>query len=98
DNLLAIAAPFAGHGPFGRIAQLVEQLTLNQRVPGSSSGAPTIAWKARSPVATGLCRLRRSDPESVVPSLACPAQGSLTRLVDQELGAAWGGEGERGCR
>ena len=32
-------------GPFrtgsGRIAQLVEQLTLNQRVPGSSPGAPT---------------------------------------------------------
>jgi hypothetical protein len=27
----------------GRIAQLVEQLTLNQRVPGSSPGAPTIA-------------------------------------------------------
>src|SRR5215472_6491896 len=27
---------------FGRIAQLVEQLTLNQRVPGSSPGAPTI--------------------------------------------------------
>src|SRR5262245_4863674 len=26
----------------GRIAQLVEQLTLNQRVPGSSPGAPTI--------------------------------------------------------
>ena len=29
----------------GRIAQLVEQLTLNQRVPGSSPGAPTIALK-----------------------------------------------------
>src|SRR3954469_2625446 len=28
---------------FGRIAQLVEQLTLNQRVPGSSPGAPTTA-------------------------------------------------------
>src|SRR6266478_3352042 len=28
-------------GHFGRIAQLVEQLTLNQRVPGSSPGAPT---------------------------------------------------------
>ena len=27
--------------PLGRIAQLVEQLTLNQRVPGSSPGAPT---------------------------------------------------------
>src|SRR2546429_152974 len=30
-----------GGGKFGRIAQLVEQLTLNQRVPGSSPGAPT---------------------------------------------------------
>ena len=29
----------------GRIAQLVEQLTLNQRVPGSSPGAPTIPGK-----------------------------------------------------
>jgi hypothetical protein len=29
-------------GISGRIAQLVEQLTLNQRVPGSSPGAPTI--------------------------------------------------------
>jgi hypothetical protein len=27
----------------GRIAQLVEQMTLNHRVPGSSPGAPTIA-------------------------------------------------------
>jgi hypothetical protein len=25
----------------GRIAQLVEQMTLNHRVPGSSPGAPT---------------------------------------------------------
>ena len=33
----------AGSPPLqsGRIAQLVEQLTLNQRVPGSSPGAPT---------------------------------------------------------
>ena len=29
----------------GRIAQLVEQLTLNQRVPGSSPGAPTKSFK-----------------------------------------------------
>ena len=38
----------------GRIAQLVEQLTLNQRVPGSSPGAPTkfpyrsSGWTGRS--------------------------------------------------
>ena len=35
----ALAGPRRRH--FGRIAQLVEQLTLNQRVPGSSPGAPT---------------------------------------------------------
>src|SRR6516225_1836557 len=34
-----LRGPRGGH--FGRIAQLVEQLTLNQRVPGSSPGAPT---------------------------------------------------------
>ena len=32
---------FSGPCGSGRIAQLVEQLTLNQRVPGSSPGAPT---------------------------------------------------------
>src|SRR3984893_16941368 len=53
-----ISGQFAGHpkvtllndalllrlsGPgSGRIAQLVEQMTLNHRVPGSSPGAPTI--------------------------------------------------------
>ena len=35
----------------GRIAQLVEQLTLNQRVPGSSPGAPTIAGDEEAPQA-----------------------------------------------
>jgi hypothetical protein len=29
----------------GRIAQLVEQMTLNHRVPGSSPGAPTKPFK-----------------------------------------------------
>ena len=29
----------------GRIAQSVEQLTLNQRVPGSNPGAPTKIFK-----------------------------------------------------
>ena len=28
-------------GALGRVAQLAEQLTFNQRVPGSSPGAPT---------------------------------------------------------
>src|SRR5437899_3405959 len=45
--------PFAKRRPLaktfragsGRIAQLVEQLTLNQRVPGSSPGAPTKLFK-----------------------------------------------------
>src|SRR5690349_3100621 len=39
-----VSSPSLGDGdaePEGRIAQLVEQLTLNQRVPGSSPGAPT---------------------------------------------------------
>jgi hypothetical protein len=35
-----LAAAFAGR-PNGRIAQVVEQLTLNQRVVGSSPTAPT---------------------------------------------------------
>ena len=35
----------------GRIAQLVEQLTLNQRVPGSSPGAPTNPIKDLEPSA-----------------------------------------------
>jgi hypothetical protein len=30
----------------GRIAQLVEQMTLNHRVPGSSPGAPTKLFKS----------------------------------------------------
>jgi hypothetical protein len=40
NSLCYRTEPFRG-GIFGRIAQLVEQLTLNQRVPGSSPGAPT---------------------------------------------------------
>jgi hypothetical protein len=35
----------------GRIAQLVEQLTLNQRVPGSSPGAPTNPAKGLAAIA-----------------------------------------------
>ena len=41
----------------GRIAQLVEQLTLNQRVPGSSPGAPTKLFRHLAAIAaqqTGL--------------------------------------------
>src|SRR5262249_52612498 len=37
----ALKGGFSGRYGTGRIAQLVEQLTLNQRVPGSSPGAPT---------------------------------------------------------
>jgi hypothetical protein len=46
---------------FGRIAQLVEQLTLNQRVPGSSPGAPTTqssGLELRSPLSHLCCRNR----------------------------------------
>ncbi len=55
----------------GRIAQLVEQLTLNQRVLGSSPSAPTIEsfWKiqknpARSnaPVFVCLCFISAPQP------------------------------------
>jgi hypothetical protein len=42
NSLCYRTGPFGRGGIFGRIAQLVEQLTLNQRVPGSSPGAPTI--------------------------------------------------------
>src|SRR5215218_3503875 len=40
----------AGVTGFGRIAQLVEQLTLNQRVPGSSPGAPTNQFNHLAPL------------------------------------------------
>ena len=43
-----LAAAFAGR-PNGRIAQVVEQLTLNQRVVGSSPTAPTNKIKRLSP-------------------------------------------------
>ena len=51
--LLKGAALRGGHGPRafdGRIAQLVEQLTLNQRVQGSSPCAPTIEINDLSPI------------------------------------------------
>src|SRR5580693_7603323 len=38
-------ARLSGLGPRGRIAQLVEQLTLNQRVQGSNPCAPTTAQR-----------------------------------------------------
>jgi hypothetical protein len=41
--------PFSG-SLSGRIAQLVEQLTLNQRVPGSSPGAPTKVFSDLAPL------------------------------------------------
>src|SRR5579863_8928117 len=41
-----LAMRFFGTLFSGRIAQLVEQLTLNQRVPGSSPGAPTTCFLA----------------------------------------------------
>jgi hypothetical protein len=43
--LMAGASGLEGPDFDGRIAQLVEQLTLNQRVPGSSPGALTIEIK-----------------------------------------------------
>src|SRR5690625_3341048 len=39
--LLRLATHHSRYRPVGCIAQVVEQLTLNQRVPGSSPGTPT---------------------------------------------------------
>src|SRR5262249_28759999 len=51
---------------FGRIAQLVEQLTLNQRVPGSSPGAPTkLSQKHKG--FFGCCAIGLSAPSVVSP-------------------------------
>jgi hypothetical protein len=55
---------------FGRIAQLVEQLTLNQRVPGSSPGAPTNKIKDIANGAIGRSRAsicEASSSSSLVP-------------------------------
>ena len=54
---------FPGTGS-GRIAQLVEQLTLNQRVPGSSPGAPTKLFErlALIGIAGRLARSVETEP------------------------------------
>ena len=44
---------------YGRIAQLVEQLTLNQRVLGSSPSASTILFTLLSHLAGIACAARR---------------------------------------
>ena len=49
------ASPAGRHS--GRIAQLVEQLTLNQRVLGSSPSAPTNKIKGLDPPAPNISRL-----------------------------------------
>src|ERR1041384_2243710 len=54
DDAPQFRACFPGSG---RIAQLVEQLTLNQRVPGSSPGAPTIALNEKE-IGRASCRER----------------------------------------
>ena len=56
----------------GRIAQLVEQLTLNQRVPGSSPGAPT---KIVHPVST------KPQGLSLMPCEFCLIHTALTRQM-----------------
>jgi hypothetical protein len=55
----ALSRRLAGLKASGRIAQLVEQLTLNQRVPGSSPGAPTKLFNS-----LGTSRESRSDRRS----------------------------------
>src|SRR5271170_5806487 len=80
--LCYLAPPYGSQ--CGRIAQLVEQLTLNQRVPGSSPGAPTIPAKdlRRLPQGTdrarsrtvgklsNFCRLDRAKPPGAVMDLS----------------------------
>ncbi|MDB5719815.1 MAG: hypothetical protein JWP15_433 [Alphaproteobacteria bacterium] len=65
----------------GRIAQLVEQLTLNQRVPGSSPGASTIFSKTYR---TRLSRRRRRRKHggSALVQLIGLAQNGLAPVTD----------------
>src|SRR5579871_1169182 len=60
---------------FGRIAQLVEQLTLNQRVPGSSPGAPTKQVKT-----SAVERVEHSDNSSPAHSDKIPLSVLLVSL------------------
>jgi hypothetical protein len=65
----------------GRIAQLVEQLTLNQRVPGSSPGAPT------KPKALFLNKLEERSPRTkrVSCDAFCDRTSHAVRRVDGVL-------------
>src|SRR5262249_39199898 len=78
-------------GCFGRIAQLVEQPTLNQRVPGSSPGAPTSKIKdlEKIPGAQRSCEIAfghafghtlQGTPKNAPASFPKPVQALLTRL------------------
>src|SRR5215813_7812469 len=78
DNLLAIAAPASSDG---RIAQLVEQLTLNQRVPGSSPGAPTIAWEIKkAPQLRGFFRVCLGSIRCLISGITAGGKFIGTRL------------------
>ena len=77
----------------GRIAQLVEQLTLNQRVQGSSPCAPTNAWQSRKycgeirignvSIAAGMCGVVRRQAVHGVGRIGarCRCALSVSRAV-----------------
>src|SRR5262245_42914835 len=67
----------------GRIAQLVEQLTLNQRVPGSSPGAPTMAGQATGPAARGffVFQIRRAMKRALANILLVSASILVCSMV-----------------
>src|SRR6516225_849053 len=65
-----LRGPRGGH--FGRIAQLVEQLTLNQRVPGSSPGAPTNKQAKSISYGSRALSKHREAPRPHSVSAPCP--------------------------
>ena len=85
----------------GRIAQLVEQLTLNQRVPGSSPGAPNIAkgffvncLRGKLPrtarVSCDVSPFRASRPDGSAPSLCFRSFTHSVRRLDPRVHANQG--------
>jgi hypothetical protein len=66
----------------GRIAQLVEQLTLNQRVPGSSPGAPTNQIKGYA------CFGSLRSPPGVTPRVTADNSYSRRQLLENAAIAA----------
>ena len=89
DRLLAIAAPSRAMPRYwGRIAQLVEQLTLNQRVPGSSPGAPTMAFNGLGDRPTGTLRQPKLNVRNGVQLLAkSEREGAIAQSATADAAA-----------